>query len=163
MVGLLFVLFVVAPLVELYVFVLVAGAIGFFPAAAILLAVTFLGVWLVKREGLGILRRTQDTLGRGQMPAAEMVDGGLLAMAGLLCVVPGFLTAVAGLLLLVPPFRRLVRNRLLHRWSNGRGMFGSGTFAGRSFGGGVVDVEYVGDVTPRRDRDGPTTELGPGR
>jgi UPF0716 protein FxsA len=158
MVALLFVLFVVAPLVELYVFVLVAGVIGFFPAIAVLLAVSFLGIWLVKREGLGVLRRTQTTLGRGQMPADEVVDGGLLAMAGLLCVVPGFITAVLGLLLLVPPIRRLVRNRLVRRWSAGRGVFAS-----RGFGAAVVDVEYVGDVTPQRGPDGHATELGRGR
>ena len=159
MVALLFVLFVVAPLVELYVFVLVAGVIGFFPALAVLLAVSFFGLWLVKREGLGVLRRTQDTLGRGQMPANEMVDGGLLATAGLLCIVPGFVTAVLGLLLLVPPVRTVVRNRLVKRWSAGRGMFAGG---GR-FRAAVVDVEYVGDVTPRREPERPATELGPGR
>ena len=69
MVGLLFLLFVVVPLVELYVLVTVAGVIGLLPALALLLAVSFLGVWLVKREGLGVLRRMQGTLGRGEMPA----------------------------------------------------------------------------------------------
>jgi UPF0716 protein FxsA len=166
MVGLLFVLFVVVPLVEVYVLVLVAGAIGWLPALALLLAVSFLGVWLVKREGIGVLRRTQDTLARGEMPANEMIDGGLLVVAGVLCVVPGFVTAAMGLLLILPPVRAFVRNRLVHRWTKGQGL---GTGRMPFMRARVVDVEYVGDVTPDRQRSGgtdpsgPPIELGPGR
>ena len=154
MVGLLLLLFVVVPLVELYVLVSVAGVIGVLPAIAALLAVSVLGVWLVKREGIGVLRRMQATAGRGEIPTNEMVDGGLLVVAGALCIVPGFVTAALGLLLLVPPLRRVVGNRLIRRWSLGRGPF---------FGAAVVDVEYVGDVTPPRGPSAPPIELGPGR
>lgn len=161
MVGLLFLLFVVVPIVELYVLVSVAGVIGLLPALAALLAVSFLGVWLVKREGLGVLRRMQGSLNRGEVPAAEMVDGGLLAVAGAMCLVPGFVTDAFGLLLIVPPVRSFVRNRLVHRWTKGAGIPGSRAPFMRAR---VVDVEYIGDVTPpRRGPTPPTTELGPGR
>lgn len=166
MVGLLFLLFVVVPLVELYVLVLVAGAIGWLPALALMLAVSFLGVWLVKREGLGVLRRTQDTLARGEMPANEVIDGGLLVVAGVLCVLPGFVTAAMGLLLILPPVRAFVRNRLIHRWTRGAGLAGGRMPFMRAR---VVDVEYIGDVTPDRGPSGPSAgsgppiELGPGR
>jgi hypothetical protein len=53
-----------------------------------------------------------------------------------------------------------VRNRLIRRWTKGAGLPGTRRFVR----GAVVDVEYVGDVTPRRP--GPTpppTELGSGR
>jgi UPF0716 protein FxsA len=157
--ALLFVLFVVVPVVEISVFVWVAGMIGVLPALAALLAMSLLGVWLVKREGIGVLRRMQGTVNRGEVPTAEMVDGGLLAAAGLLCVVPGFVTGILGLLLVVPPVRALVRNRLVSRW--GRGV-GPGVVR-RFSGGGIVDVEYVGDVTPTRTDPRPPTELGPPR
>lgn len=160
MVGLLFLLFVVVPLVELFVLVQVAGAIGWMPALALLLAVSFLGVWLVKREGIGVLRRTQDTLARGEMPANEMIDGGLLVVAGVLCVVPGFVTAAMGLLLILPPVRAFVRNRLIQRWTKGAGLAGGRLPFMRAR---VVDVEYVGDVTPDRGPSSSPIELGPGR
>jgi len=163
MVGLLLLLFVVVPLVELYALVAVAGAIGLLPALAVLLACSVLGVWLVKREGLGVLRRMQATVNRGEVPATELVDGGLLVVAGALCLVPGFVTDAVGLLLLVPPVRHVVRARLIRRWSRGGTFPGSGR--GRFVGATVVDVEYVGDVTPTRspDNSGPPIELGPGR
>ena len=145
-------LFLVLPLVELYVIVQVAGTIGALATLASLLVVSLVGAWLVKREGLGVMRRMQDTLGRGELPAAEVVDGGLLLMAGTMLVVPGFVTDLAGLVLLVPPVRALLRRRLLARWGAGDavGGFGPGRWRGR-----VVDVEYVGDVTPTR----PTTPI----
>jgi UPF0716 protein FxsA len=160
MVGLLFLLFVVVPLVEIYVFVVVAGAIGVLPAIAVLMACSLLGLWLVKREGLGVLRRMQATVNRGEVPAAELVDGALLAFAGAMCLIPGFVTDALGLLLVLPPVRHLARNLLIRRWTK-RGTFPG---AGRFVGGAVVDVEYVGDVTPERPQGGsPPIELGPGR
>ena len=159
MAALLFLLFVVVPIVEISVFVWVAAMIGVLPALAALLGLSLLGVWLVKREGVGVLRRMQSTVNRGEVPTAEMVDGALLAGAGLLCVVPGFVTGVVGLLLVVPPVRALVRGRLLARWGRGAGLGRSQRFvAGR-----IVDVEYVGDVTPSRSDRRPPTELGPSR
>ncbi len=160
MVGLLFVLFVVVPLVELYVIITVAHLIGVFPTIAVLLAVTFLGAWLVKREGLGVMRRMQATVARGEVPTAEMVDGGLLLAAGTLCLVPGFVSDAVGLLLLTPPVRAVVRRRLLTRWSSGGSLPG---FGGPYVRTQVINVENVGDVTPPRRPAGPPTELGPGR
>jgi UPF0716 protein FxsA len=158
--ALLFVLFVVVPIIEIYLFVVVAGAIGFLPALAVLLALCLFGAWLVKREGVGVLRRMRATVDRGEVPTTEVVDGGLLVLAGALCIVPGFLTGVVGLLLLVPPLRALVRNRLLVRW---RRHGGPGPGRRRVVGGTIVDVEYVGDVTPTRHDPTSPIELGPGR
>jgi len=111
----------------------------------------------VKHQGTGVWGRTRRTLERGEMPAAEMVDGGLLVAAGAMLIVPGFVTDIIGLLLLVPPVRSLFRNRLLLRWS-------AGSTLGRSPGSGFIDVEYLGDVTPPPPRTGMAPpELGPGR
>jgi UPF0716 protein FxsA len=156
MVGLLFLLFVVVPVVELVALFAVADQIGLLPAVASLLAVSFFGTWLVKREGIGVLRRMQLTVGRGEVPTDEVVDGGLLVVAGALCLVPGFVTDGLGLLLLVPPARGFARNRLIRRWAD------PGAGPGRVVDGRVVRVEHVGDVTPRRP-SAPPTELGPGR
>jgi UPF0716 protein FxsA len=152
MVGLLFVLFVVVPLVELYVIVTVAQQIGAFPTLALLLTVSVFGAWLVKREGLGVMRRTQAMVQAGDLPAREMVDGALLLAAGTMLVVPGFVTDALGLLLVVPPVRAFVRNRLIARWERGSGGLGPG-FGPR---GRIVDVEFIGDVTPRGPTPSPT-------
>ncbi|CAB4945162.1 MAG: hypothetical protein F2837_07675 [Actinobacteria bacterium] len=154
----LFVLFVVAPLVELYVLVQMAHLMGLFPALALLVVLSFFGAWLMKREGIAVLRRLRDSLAKGEMPTKSLVDGGLIVVAGALCIVPGFVSDGIGLLLLVPPVRALVRHRLIARWS----VPGGSRLSKRFQSSVVIDVEYLGDVTPNQNAPGrPVGELGP--
>jgi UPF0716 protein FxsA len=106
---LLFVMFLVVPVLELYVIVEVAGSLGVVPTLALLIAVSLFGTWLVRREGLGVLRRSRQAVDRGDLPADELLNGLLILIAGILLLTPGFLTDAVGLLLLLPPTRALVR------------------------------------------------------
>lgn len=109
MVGLLFLLFLALPFVELYVIVQVGRSIGALNTIAVLLLVSLAGAWLVKREGLGVLRRAQERAASGAVPGRELVDGVLILFAGALLLTPGFLTDVVGILLLLPPVRAALR------------------------------------------------------
>jgi UPF0716 protein FxsA len=155
----LFLLFVVAPLVELYVIVQIAHLIGLLPALGLLVVLSLFGAWLVKREGLAVLQRLRSSLAAGEMPTKSLVDGGLIVAAGAMCIVPGFVSDSIGLLLLVPPVRSFMRNRLIARWS----IPGASRIT-RHFGGGaVINVEYLGDVTPNSTGSAlPLPELEPG-
>lgn len=112
----LFLLFLVMPIAELYVIVQVAGGLGVLPTIALLLAVSVAGAWLVKWQGIVTLARFQRRVMSGQLPTAELVDGILVICAGALLLTPGFLTDVTGLLLLLPPVRAVVRAGLLRRF-----------------------------------------------
>jgi len=157
---LLFLLFVVAPLVELYVLVQVAHLIGLLPALGLLVVLSLFGAWLVKREGVAVLRRLRSSISSGEMPTNSLVDGGLIVIAGALCIVPGFVSDGIGLLLLIPPVRAVVRRRLIARWS----IRGTSRITRRfGSGGAVIDVEYLGDITPNRTgTTRPIAELDPG-
>lgn len=155
----LFLLFVVAPLVELYVIVQMAQRIGLLPALGLLVLLSLFGAWLVRREGVAVLRRLRGSLADGELPTKPLVDGGLIVVAGALCIVPGFVSACIGLLLLIPPVRAVVRNRLIARWS----IPGASRITRRFSSGGVIDVEYLGDVTPKNPGSArPIGELDPG-
>jgi UPF0716 protein FxsA len=108
--------------IEIFVFVQVGEWIGYGWAIVALIAIALLGIWLVKREGLGTWRRAQAQMRAGEIPAAEVADGALIAGAGLLLIVPGFVTDVIGLLLLLPPLRwparRWVRTHRFVRTGN---------------------------------------------
>ena len=75
MAGVLFVLFVVIPIIELFVLVQVASWIGTLPAIALVLLLSFAGVWIAKREGVSVARRVQGQLQQGEVPTAELVNG----------------------------------------------------------------------------------------
>jgi UPF0716 protein FxsA len=110
---LLFVIFIVAPLVELAVIVKVATVIGVFNTLGLLIVVSLLGAWVAKHEGVGVLRRVQAVLDRGEVPAREVADGGLILLAAALMIAPGFVSDVLALVLLFPPTRALVRGPMM--------------------------------------------------
>lgn len=107
--------FLVAPLLELYVLIQVGSAIGALNTIALLVLMGVAGGWLMKREGLGVVRRVQSQLSAGRVPATEVVDGFLILFGGALMLTPGFLSDILGLALLVPPVRALVRAGLARR------------------------------------------------
>ena len=110
-------LLIIVPIVELFVFVQVAEWIGVLEALALLVAVSFLGAWVVKVQGVGVVRRISEDFSNRRVPAIPLVDGALLLVAGTLLLVPGFLTDLLGLVLLVPITRVGVRNGLIGRWT----------------------------------------------
>ena len=59
MVVLLFIAFVVVPIVELAVVIQVGQIIGVWSTIALLLAVSVGGAWLVKRKGVGVWHRSR--------------------------------------------------------------------------------------------------------
>ena len=119
MLGLLFLAFLLVPILELFVFVQVAQAIGFLPALLWILAVSAAGAWLVKREGLVALRRANEKVSRGELPTDELASGVLILFGGALMLTPGFLTDVVGLLLVLPPTRALLRGTVKRRFASG--------------------------------------------
>ena len=109
MLALLVLVFVALPIAELYVLIQVAGGIGILNTIGLLIAVSVVGAWLSKREGLGVLRRIRFALDRYELPGREVVDGALILFAGALLMTPGFISDCLGILLLVPPTRAVVR------------------------------------------------------
>jgi len=117
-VALLAVVFVVMPLVELFVLIQVGQVIGVWWTIGLLLLMSVVGSWLMKREGLGVYRRIQASIAAGRVPGAELVDGFLTLRGGALMLTPGFVSDVVGMALLLPPVRVVVRRlaaaRLTH-------------------------------------------------
>jgi UPF0716 protein FxsA len=111
-IGLLFLAFLVIPFAELAVIIKVGQWLGVADTIAVLILMSLAGAWLAKREGLAVLRRIQHQLEIQRVPGAELVDAGLILLAGALLLTPGFLTDVVGILLLLPPIRVVLRRGL---------------------------------------------------
>lgn len=98
--------FVVTPIVEMYLLLTVGDYLGALPTIGLVLLTAVIGVTLLRRQGLATLTRAQQRMAEGSIPAAEMADGLLLAVAGPLLLTPGFMTDAMGFVLLVPAVRR---------------------------------------------------------
>jgi UPF0716 protein FxsA len=110
-------LFIVIPLVEIAVIIQVGDWLGIVNTIGLLILVSVVGAWLVKQQGLGVLRRIRDQQQAGQVPAAAVFDAALILVAGALLLFPGFVTDAVGLLLLLPPVRAGVRAFLRRRFT----------------------------------------------
>ena len=109
---LLFVAFLVVPIVEIYVLIQVGQVIGAWWTVLLLIADSIFGSWLLKREGVRAWRALQQAFTEGRMPTRELADAALIVFGGTLMISPGFVTDVVGLLAILP-FTRPVARRLL--------------------------------------------------
>ena len=158
--------------VEIVALVALASWIGVGWTLLVLLAGSVLGLWLARREGLRAVRAMTEAARDHRVAHVELTDGLLVAMGGLLLLVPGLVTDVAGLLLLLPPTRSLVRRRMVREAERRAPVLRTARIRGDGsiVDGEVVDGDVVGASGPghgpppraaRRDR-GPDRR-GPGR
>jgi UPF0716 protein FxsA len=108
-------LFTVVPLVELALLLWIGAHTSWWFTLGLVVFTGVAGAWLARHQGLRCLRRFQQELAEGKLPADPLLDGLMILLAGALLVTPGVLTDALGFALLLPPFRRLVRGRVKRR------------------------------------------------
>ena len=108
----LFTVFVIVPIIEIYVIIQVGQVIGAWWTLVLLVADAVFGSWLIKHEGGRAWRDLRDALDSGRMPATELADGALILVGGTLMLAPGFVTDAFGILLILPFTRPLFRRLL---------------------------------------------------
>jgi UPF0716 protein FxsA len=160
MLGLLALLFIAVPIIELYVIVQVAQSIGVLPTIALVLAVSAAGAWLCKREGIGLIRRIQADLDAGRVPTASVVDGFLILFGGALLLTPGFVSDVAGLALLLPPVRIAIRALAMRRFAAKARRMAAEGLSGRGGHDGAARIFVFDGRTGRHRSGGPSGRFG---
>lgn len=114
--SILFALFLVVPIIEIALFVVVGTRIGLGPTLAIVLLTAVAGSWLVARQGSATWLEFQAQLARGELPGAPLAHGAMILVAGALLLTPGFLTDLIGFALLIPAVRETIRLRVVSRY-----------------------------------------------
>lgn len=146
--GLLVLVFIVVPILEIIVFIQAGELIGLWPTVAGIVLTAVIGAAVVRHQGLATLRRGQKSLAVGQFPITPVFDGLCIVFSGALLITPGFITDTVGFLLLVPAVRKLLRRIVLRRMmASGRVTVWSDAPSGRppprqGRDGIVIDAEY---------------------
>ncbi len=109
MLGRLIILFITIPLVELYLLAVVSSRVGPLPAIMLVILTGAWGAYLAKSQGYSILSRIQVEMAAGRVPTAELIDGLLVLIGGIVLLTPGLLTDLVGFSLMVPGFRAIIR------------------------------------------------------
>lgn len=135
MFPILLLMFIFVPIIEIALFVQVGGMLGMWPTLGLVIITAFVGASLVRSQGIQTLMSVQSKLQQGELPAQQIVEGVMLAIAGVLLLVPGFMTDALGMLVLLPAPRAYLAKQLMSRVKvNGMGASQGGFHAG--FGGG---------------------------
>jgi UPF0716 protein FxsA len=101
-------LILLLPVIEIALFITVGGAIGLLPTLAIVVGAGIVGMLALRWQGFSTLSRLRAGIDGGQLPARSVADAMMIAVAGVLLVIPGFFSDVLGLLLLLPPVRSAI-------------------------------------------------------
>ena len=142
-----FAVFVIGPIVELFVLIKTGQAIGALNTIGLLIVVALIGSALVKREGMKVWNRFVTTVQAGQTPTKEIADGVCVLLAGALLIAPGFVSDVLAVLLLLPPTRAVFRGFLVRRKSLGglaRTRVIKATYGGPN---NITNITNITDVT----------------
>lgn len=143
----LLVLFIVVPLVELYLLLRFASVTSIPTTVAVVLLTGIIGSMLAAKQGAAAIRNFQTAISQGRVPGPEVADGLLIVMAAALLLTPGLLTDSLGIIVLIPWFRRHIRNRIVKRYAGkfrvvtSVGGFSQGDFDAHSTGK-TVDATF---------------------
>lgn len=106
-------LFIVMPILEMWVLISVGQEIGALPTIGLVFLTAMIGLALLRRQGISTVMRAQQKMQAGEMPAREMAEGIFLAVGGALLLTPGFITDAIGFACLIPGLRQLILGKLL--------------------------------------------------
>jgi UPF0716 protein FxsA len=111
----LFIAFSLIPVIEIYLFIKIGGAIGALNTVVIVILTAFAGAYLARIQGMQTMFKVQSSLQQGIIPKEELIDALLIFVAGILLLTPGFLTDACGMMLLYPNtryhFKRYLRRK----------------------------------------------------
>ena len=113
MCGVLALLFIAVPALEIYLIITVGGWLGPLPTLGVIVATGIAGAALAKHQGLATLGKLQQSMAEVREVGQSMAEAALVLVAGVMMLTPGFVTDAVGIALLIPPLRRVVAARIV--------------------------------------------------
>lgn len=115
MFRILFTLFILIPLLEIYLLIKVGSIIGALPTVFMVVFTAAIGALLLRHQGLYTYAKVQTALARGELPTVAMLEGLVLLISGAMLLTPGFFTDTLGFLGLIPPLRQWLILKVIER------------------------------------------------
>ena len=137
----LFLFLFIIPLIELYFLIQLGNVIGALPTILLTIFTAFLGVVLMRSQGLATLQNAQIEMATGKSPQASMFEGVFIFLGGVFLFFPGLVSDGIGLLFLVPFIRRFFIKQSM------KGMQAQGRFRYQN-----NDSVYEGEWAEKQER-----------
>ena len=133
---------VVLPLVEIYLFIIVGGAIGALTTVLWCVFSAFAGFYALRHHGRQSVARYRASIAEGSSPTYDILSSMLIHVGGVLLLVPGFMTDAAGLLCLLRLSREFIIRLAVKRASVSVNGFGFGVSRKKSKRKEFLEGEY---------------------
>ncbi|MCF6235697.1 MAG: FxsA family protein [Gammaproteobacteria bacterium] len=139
----LFLLFLIIPIIEIYLLIQVGSIIGAFYTILLIVLTAIVGAFLLRIQGIATFRRVQENIARGKVPAMELLEGLMLLVGGALLLTPGFFTDALGFVCLVPTLRRgVIRLFLFQKISRMQGQGFQQRTGQQSHDSNIIEGEF---------------------
>jgi len=103
-----FLIFIIIPIVEIVIFISIGSEIGVLNTISIILFTALVGIFLIRRRGISLLFNAQKNMSQGIMPTEEIKGGIFLLISGLLLITPGFFTDCIGFSMFFKPIQNFI-------------------------------------------------------
>ncbi|HBQ07922.1 MAG TPA: exlusion protein FxsA, partial [Halomonas sp.] len=90
----------------------IGGQIGLLTTLLLVLGTGFIGLYLIRKEGVSTFARARQRMQMGEIPSQELLTGAALIFGGALLLAPGFLSDALGIACLIPNARQLLMKAL---------------------------------------------------
>lgn len=151
MLRLLFLAFLIVPIIEIGIFIALGQAIGLWPTLAGIVVTALIGSAIIRSQGISLIGEIRHMSARGQLPARQIADGFMLAISGALLMTPGYFTDAVGFVLLVPAFRLAIFDYAKTRIGVVGGFTTSQNFSSGGFS--TNDPRHGAGSDPRRNNN----------
>ena len=115
--NVLFLLIILVPLIEIYLFIKIGSQIGAFNTISLILITAIVGLIYARYEGFNTLKSGMGQLMKNEVPIYEIISGAALAFSAFLLILPGFATDILGLLIIFPPTRIILFKKFTKKYS----------------------------------------------
>jgi len=132
-----FMIFMIVPLIEIAFFVVIGQAVGLWPTLFGVLVTAIVGSLLLRHQGTQLWGQIRASVSRGELPARALADAMMVAIAGVLMITPGYFTDLLGVLLLIPPVRDVIYGYLKSRVT----VVGMSSFSSSRVDEGTIELD----------------------
>lgn len=145
----LFLVFLAIPLIEIAIFIVFGQAFGLWPTLLGVLVTALIGSVIIRAQGISLFEEIRATTARGTLPAKQLAEAIMIAIAGAFLLTPGYFTDLCGFLLLVPQIRTFIYEELKSRIT----VVGQSSFHDGANDGGNNDSSNDEDIIDLEKKD----------
>ncbi|SRR5690554_5775657 len=107
-------IFILVPILEIYVLISAGKIIGVWPTIGLIILTGMAGAYLLRTQGADVLRRINMSLNQGELPKEDIIDGAMIFCGGLTLFTPGFCTDILGFAMIMPLTRPWLKKWMKH-------------------------------------------------